>query len=93
MILSVAHALADDATAANVFGEWSNLVVGERPSGLLDCYLVEADGVVQVIATWADAEAYDRALNEERTHPAFAVFEASGLDPSHTVFKVAGHLS
>ena len=92
MILSIAHAQVDEATDANVFGEWSNLLVGERPSGLLDCYLLEADGVVQIVATWADAEAHDRALNDEQTHPAFAVFEASGLDATHTVFKVIGHL-
>ena len=93
MILSVAHAPVDDATSANVFGEWSNLLVGERPPGMIDCYLLQADGVVQIVATWADEADYDRALNEERSHPAFAVFEASGLDPTLTVFKVMGRLT
>jgi len=92
MILSLAHAPVDAASRDNLFGAWSDLVVGERPDGLVDCYLLEADGVVQVAAIWESAEAHDRAIAEERTHPAFAVFEASGLDPTHTVFEVVGHL-
>lgn len=43
MILSMAHAQVDDAADANVFGEWSNLVGGARPDGLLNCYLVRAE--------------------------------------------------
>ena len=31
MILSIAHAEVDEATNVNVFGAWSNLVVGTRP--------------------------------------------------------------
>ena len=93
MILSIAHAPTDEASSANVLGEWSNLVVGERPTGLIDCYLLQGEGVVQIVAIWAEAEDHDRALEEEHNHPAYAVFEASGLDATHTVLKVAGRLS
>ena len=93
MILSIAHAPTDEASSADVFGEWSNLVVGERPTGLVDCYLLQGEGVVQIVAIWAAAEDHDRALEGEQNHPAYAVFEACGLDATHTVLKVAGRLS
>lgn len=92
MILSLAHAPVDDASRDNLFGAWSDLVVGDRPNGLIDCYLLEDEGVVQVAAIWESAEAHDRAIGEERTHPAFVVFEASGLDPTHSVFSIVGRL-
>lgn len=92
MIVSIAHAPVDSASSANVYGAWSDLLVGERPSGLVDCYLLEAEGAVQIVAIWARAEDHDRAIGEERSHPAFAVFEASGLDPTHSILKVIGHL-
>lgn len=92
MILSLAHAPVEDASRDNLFGAWSDLVVGDRPNGLIDCYLLEDEGVVQVAAIWESAEAHDRAIGEERTHPAFAVFEASGLDPTHSVFNIVGRL-
>jgi len=92
MILSLAHARVDEATSANVFGAWSDLVVGDRPSGLVDCYLLEADGEIQIAAVWESADHHDDAIGEEGKHPAYAVFEASGLDPTHSVFKVVGRL-
>lgn len=92
MILSIAHAPVEDASRDNLFGAWSDLVVGDRPNGLIDCYLLEDEGVVQVAAIWESAEAHDRAIGEERTHPAFVVFEASGLDPTHSVFSIVGRL-
>jgi len=92
MILSFAHAPVDEATSANVFGAWSDLVVGDRPEGLIECYLLEGEGVVQVAAIWASVDHHDRALGEEQNHPAFAVFEASELDPTHTVFWVVARL-
>ncbi len=92
MILSLAHAPVEDASRDNLFGAWSDLVVGDRPNGLIDCYLLEDEGVVQVAAIWESAEAHDRAIGEERTHPAFVVFEASGLDPTHSVFSIVGRL-
>jgi hypothetical protein len=92
MILSLAHAPVEDASRDNLFGAWSDLVVGDRPNGLIDCYLLEDEGVVQVAAIWESAEAHDRAIGEERTHPAFVVFEASGLDPTHSVFNIVGRL-
>lgn len=92
MILSLAHAPVEEASRDNLFGAWSDLVVGDRPNGLIDCYLLEDEGVVQVAAIWESAEAHDRAIGEERTHPAFVVFEASGLDPTHSVFSIVGRL-
>jgi hypothetical protein len=78
--------------SGNMCGAWSNLVTGARPEGLVDCFLMEADGVVQVVALWESTDAHDRALGEEDTHPAFAVFEAMDADPTHAVFKVVGDL-
>jgi hypothetical protein len=92
MIMSVAHAPVDEASHANVFGAWSDLVVEERPKGLVDCYLLETDGVVQIVAIWKSVDDHDRAVEEESNHPAYAVFEASGLDPVHSIFNITGHL-
>lgn len=92
MILSMAHARCDQATSNHVFGIWSDLVVDERPAGLLDCYLLEADGGVQIASIWASAEDHERAIADEMSHPAYVVFNAAGLDPAHTVFKVVGRL-
>jgi len=92
MILSMAQAQCDAATASHVFGIWSDLVVDERPVGLVDCYLLEADGGVQIAAIWATLEDHDRAIGEEKTHPARVVFDAAGLDPAHTIFRVVGRL-
>ena len=92
MILSIAHAEADEAAHANVFGAWSNLVVGDRPDGLVDSYLLRAGGKVQVVAVWESLEHHDRAIHEEGAHPAYVVFEASGLDCSHEVLDVVGSI-
>lgn len=90
MILSIAHAEADEAAHANVFGAWSDLVIGTRPTGLIDSYLLQGDGVVQVVAVWESLDEHDRAIGEESSHPAYVVFEAAGLDPVHRVFNVVG---
>ncbi len=92
MIMSVAHAPVGESERDNVFGEWSDLVVGERPSGLVDCYLLETDGVVQIAALWTSREDHDRAVHEASNHPAYAVFEASGIDPTHSIYTVVGRL-
>lgn len=92
MILSVALAKADEAEHANVFGAWSDLVVGTRPDGLVDCYLIRANDVVQVVGVWNSQEHHDRAISEEGSHPAYVVFEASGVDCSHQVFNVVGSI-
>ena len=92
MILSIAHADADEAVHANVFGAWSDLVVGARPNGLIDCFLLKADDVVQVAAVWESEDHHDRAISEEGNHPAYVVFEASGLDATHNVFDVIGSI-
>ena len=52
MIMSVGHASVDASEHANVFGAWSELVVGDRPDGLIDCYLLETEGAVQITAVW-----------------------------------------
>ena len=92
MILSLAQSQVAEATKGNMFGAWSNLVTGTRPDGLVDCYLMESDGVVQLAALWESVDAHDLAIGEEATHPAFAVFEAMDAEPTHTVFKIVGHL-
>jgi hypothetical protein len=92
MILSIAHAEADEAAHANVFGAWSDMVLGDRPNGLIDCFLLKAEGVVQVAAVWESEDHHDRAISEESNHPAYVVFEASGLDTTHNVFEVIGSI-
>lgn len=92
MILSIARAEADDAAHANVFGAWSDLVVGNRPDGLVDSYLLRAGETVQVVAVWESLEHHDRAVHEDGVHPAYVVFEASGLDCRHEVLDVVGSI-
>ena len=92
MIVSIAKAEAGDATDHNLYGEWSDIVVGQRPEGLIDGFLLYGDGVVQVAAIWESRDAHDRALAEERSHPAYLLFEAAGLDHDHTVYEVVGRL-
>lgn len=92
MILSIAQAPVDEAAKDNLFGAWSDLVVGDRPDGLVDCYLLESDGVVQVAAVWKSLDHHDAALTGDESHPASLVFAACGVDPSHSVFAILGHL-
>jgi hypothetical protein len=92
MILSIARADVDEATQANVFGAWSNLVVGNRPDGLIDSYLLTVNGQVRVVAVWESREHHDSAIHEDRAHPAYVVFEASGLDCTHEVLDVVGSI-
>ena len=92
MILSMAHAEVAEADRENLLGEWSDLVVGERPDGLVSAYLVTDGDYLRVAAVWRSLEAHDRALDDEKTHPAFKVFEAAGVDPQHAVMKVVGSL-
>jgi len=92
LILSIAHAPVDDPEAGYIFGAWSNIVVGERPAGLVDCYLSQTEGEVQMISVWNTAEDRDQALDERETNPEFGFFEACGLDPTHTTYKVIGRL-
>ena len=93
MILSMAHASVEDPTAEYIFGAWSNIVVGERPDGLIDCYLSQGDGVVQMVSIWTSIEDHDRAMEEAKNHPAFGFFAACGLDPTHTTYEVIGRLT
>lgn len=92
MILSIAQAEVDQATKDNLYGAWSNLVVGSRPEGLVNCYLLEADGMVQVAAVWSSLDHHDAALTGAPTHPGALVFSACGVDPSHSILEVMGHL-
>lgn len=92
MILSIAHAAVDDAARDNLFGAWSNLLVGDRPDGLIDAYLVEADDVVQIASIWQSAEHHEHAVRGEQGHPALRVFAACGVEPSHDVYAVVGRL-
>jgi hypothetical protein len=92
MIMSIAHANTQDAERENLFGAWSNLVVGSRPEGLVNCYLLETDESVQVVALWRSIEDHNRAIDDDVAHPAYAVFEAAGLDPVHSVHRVFGQI-
>lgn len=92
MILSIAHAPVEDAARENLFGAWSDLLVGERPSGLVDCYLIEAEGTIQIVAIWETAEHHEEAVRGESGHPGLHVFAACGVDPTHDVFKVMGRI-
>lgn len=92
MILSMAHAEIPDAKHDHLMGEWSDLVVGDRPEGLVAAYLLRDGGYLRVAAIWRTLEAHDRALNHDKSHPAFQVFEAAGADPEHVVMDVIGSL-
>ena len=92
MIYSIARADVDDAAHANVLGAWSDLVVGDRPTGLVDAYLLKSDTTIQIVASWNSMDDHDRAVHEETTHPAYMVFEAAGLDCTHTVYNVLGSI-
>jgi heme-degrading monooxygenase HmoA len=94
MIVSLGHANADEAARSNVFGAWSDLIIGDRPDGLVDCYLLHSDDddTVQVVAVWESIDHHDRALHDEGAHPAYNVFEAAGLDSTHTVLNVMGSI-
>ena len=70
----MAHASVEDPTAEYIFGAWSNIVVGERPDGLIDCYLSQGDGVVYMVSIWTSIEDHDRAMEEAKNHPAFGFF-------------------
>jgi hypothetical protein len=92
VILSIAEAAVDQAARDNLFGVWSDLVVGDRPDGLVGCYLLESDGTVQVAAIWSSRDQHDAALHGDEVHPASLLFAACGVDPDHTVYEVLGHL-
>jgi hypothetical protein len=92
LILSIAHATVEDAARENLFGAWSDLLVGDRPSGLVDCYLLEADGTIQIVAIWETEEHHEEAVRGGSGHPGLHVFAACGVDPSHEVFKVMGRI-
>lgn len=90
MIYSIANANVDEATHHNVLGAWSDLVAGQRPEGLLDCHLLRADDSVQIVAVWETLDHHDRAVHDDGSHPGYLVFEAAGLDCTHTVYTVLG---
>lgn len=92
MIFSIAHAEIPEADHDNLAGEWSDLVVGDRPEGLVAAYLLTDGEYLRVAAVWKSAEDHDRALHDEKSHPAFQVFEAAGADPEHVVMRVIGSI-
>lgn len=93
MIFAVAEARVPDADSHHLMGAWSDLVVGEQPHGLVESYLLRGEDSWQIISVWDNAESLDRALGEERVHPANAVFDAAGVDCRHTMMNIAGHLA
>ena len=52
MIFSIAHAEVADADRDNLYTEWSDLVVGAKPDGLVAAYLVADGEYVRVAAVW-----------------------------------------
>lgn len=93
MILSVAQAPTEGASNTHMFGIWSDIVVGgDRPAGLVDAFLLEGDGTIQVHAVWESMEAHDRAMAETVNDTVFGFFAACGLDSSQRVFRVIGRL-
>ena len=93
MIFAVAEAEVAEADSHHVLTAWSNLVVGDRPPGMLECYLLRGDGTWQIASVWDDDESLNLALGDERTHPAYAVFEAAGADLRHNSMHVTGRLA
>ncbi len=92
MILSIAQAAVDDPDADYIFGAWSDIVVGERPDGLVDCYLSRDEGIVYMVSIWQSAGHQDRALEARSNHPAYGFFAACGVDPEQSTYEVIGHL-
>lgn len=92
MILAIASAPVDDPTAEYIYGAWSDIVVGEQPTGLVDCYLSRGEGSLQMVSIWHSVEDHDRAIEKTQNHPAFGFFEACGLDHQQSVYHVVGHL-
>lgn len=93
LIMSIAQASVEDPGAEYIFGAWSNMVVGERPEGLVDCYLSQGDQVVYMVSVWESSAAHDRAIDDRETHPSYGFFEACGLEPTHTVYDVIGRMA
>jgi hypothetical protein len=93
VIFAVAEAQVPDVDSHHLMGAWSDLVVGEQPHGLVESYLLRGEGSWQIVSVWDSAASLDRALGEERSHPAHTVFDAAGVDCRHTMMKVAGHLA
>lgn len=91
--MSIAQASVDDPGADYIFGAWSNIVVGQRPEGLIDCYLSQGDQVVYMVSVWQDSEAYDRAMADRESHPDYGFFEACGLEPTNIIYDVIGHIA
>jgi hypothetical protein len=92
VIFAVAEAEVAEADSHHLAGAWSNLVVGNQPTGLVESYLLSGDGVWRVISVWDDVDSLNRALGEEGIHPANAVFDAVGIACRHTSMHVVGHL-
>jgi hypothetical protein len=93
VILSTARASLEGANSTEMFGIWSDMVVGgDRPPGLVNAYLLEGDGTIHVHAIWESRDAHDRAMAEAPNHAVFGFFAACGLDPAQSVFRVIGRI-
>lgn len=93
MILAVAYAPVDDPGAQYIYGAWSDIVVGDQPTGLVDCYLSRGNGTLQMVSIWHSLEDHNRAIEETQNHPAFGFFEACGLDHQQSIYQVVGRLT
>lgn len=90
MIVAIAHADVEEARVHHLMKAWSDLVVGDKPAGLVECLLLQGDNGWQVTSIWHDTESLERAHSEEGAHPAYTVFEAAGAEPIHTTLQLTG---
>lgn len=91
-IVSVSRAKVDEAVSAHIYSAWSNLVALDRPKGLAECFLIEDDGIFEVMGVWESKDDHDAALAAEEIHPGFVVFEAAGVECTHTFKRLFGSI-
>jgi len=91
-IVSVSRAEVHEAVSAHIYAAWSNLATLDRPDGLAECFLFEDDGIFEVMGVWDTMDDHDAALADEGRHPAFVVFEAAGVECTHSFKRLFGSI-
>lgn len=90
MIVAHAHATVDEAKVHHLMAAWSDLVTGAKPMGLVECLLLRGNEGWQVTSIWDKHESLQQAIDDEGAHPAFVVFDAAGVAPTHTTLELTG---
>jgi len=90
VIVAIAHADVEEARVHHLMKAWSDLVVGDKPAGLVECLLLQGENGWQVTSIWNDEASLEQAHGDESAHPAFIVFEAAGAEPTHTTLRLTG---